>query len=307
MNEIQKTPLGSLGYNFIPEKYIPKGKDEYYLRNLQNRNGIHYRKLSAYEIEVLVRNQNSSDDWNNVLVSDAFDPELVKNCKFFGLVRIGKLEALYLSFHDIRLPVGLYNSTIISCDFGDNVVIDNVNYMTHYIVGNEGIIVNVNEIAVSDHSKFGNGIIKNGEDESIRIWLEVCNENAGRSVIPFNGMLPGDAYLWSRYRDDEVMMEKFKEFTQNQFDDKRGYYGKIGDRTVIKNTKIIKDVWVGSDAYIKGANKLKNLTINSSPEEKTQIGEGVELVNGIIGFGCRIFYGVKAVRFILASNSQLKY
>jgi hypothetical protein len=120
-------------------------------------------------------------------------------------------------------------------------------------------------------------------------------------------MLPGDAYLWSRYRDDEVLMKKFREFTQKQFDDKRGYYGKIGDRTVIKNSKIIKDVWIGSDAYIKGANKLKNLTINSSPEEKSQIGEGVELVNGIIGFGCRVFYGVKAVRFILASHSQLKY
>jgi hypothetical protein len=64
---------------------------------------------------------------------------------------------------------------------------------------------------------------------------------------------------------------------------------------------------VGSDAYIKGANKLKNLTINSGEEGRTQIGEGCEMVNGIIGFGCRIFYGVKAVRFIMASHSQLKY
>ena len=307
MNEIQKIPIGSLGYNFVSPKYIPKGKDEYYLRNIQNRNGIHYRNLTPSEIEMLVRNGNTSDNWNCILVSNAFNADLVKNCMFFGLVRIGKLEALYLSFHDIRLPVGLYNSTIISCDFGDNVVIDNVDYMSHYIVGNEVIIVNVNELSVSDHSKFGNGIIKKGEDESIRIWLEICNENAGRSVIPFNGMLPGDAYLWSRYRDDDVLMRRFKEFTQEKFDNKRGYYGKIGDRTVIKNSKIIKDVWIGSDAYIKGANKLKNLTINSSQEENSQIGEGVELVNGIVGFGCRIFYGVKAVRFILASNSQLKY
>ncbi len=85
------------------------------------------------------------------------------------------------------------------------------------------------------------------------------------------------------------------------------YYGKIGDRTVIRTCRIIKDVWIGTDAYIKGANKLKNLTINSSAEATSQIGEGCELVNGIIGFGCRIFYGVKAVRFIMASHSQLKY
>lgn len=300
-------PLRSIGYNFIDPAYLPEGKDEYHLRNFQNRNGIVYRNLTAYEIEVLVRNRNTSDDWNKLQVSDAFNPELVKSCKFFGLVRIGKLESVALEYHNITLPVGLYDSTIISCDFGDNVIINNVNYISHYIVGNEVMIVNVNELHATDHSKFGNGVIKEGELEEVRIWLEVCNENGGRKILPFNGMLPGDAYLWSKYRDDEALMERFKEFTERKFDKQRGYYGKIGDNCVIKNTAIIKDVWVGPYAYIKGANKLKNLTVNSSAEAPSQIGEGCELVNGIIGFGCRVFYGVKAVRFFMASHSQLKY
>lgn len=307
MNIIKKTPLGSLGYDFIKPEYLPKGKDEYYLRNLQNRSGINYRRLTTQETEVLVRNNNTAEDWEKVLVSDAFNPELVRNCKFFGLIRIGKLEPVYLEFHDVRHTVGLYNSTIISCDFGDNVIVSNVNYMSHYILGNEVIVVNVNELVTTDHAKFGNGVIKDGESERTRIWLEVCNENGGRSIIPFNNMLPGDAYLWARYRDDVKLLDKFKQFTQNQNDHHRGYYGKIGDRTIIKNTRILKDVWIGTDAYIKGANKLKNLTINSSAEAKSQVGEGCELVNGIVGVGCRVFYGVKAVRFILASNSQLKY
>ena len=306
-NIIKKTSINKLGYNFIKPQFLPEGKDEYYFRNLQNRSGIEYRQLTAYEIEVLVRNGNTSDNWNKILVSDAFNPELVKSCKFFGLVRIGKLEPYCLEYSDLKLPVGLYNSTIISCDFGDNVVIDNVNYLSNYIIGNEVIIVNVNELATSDHAKFGNGIIKEGEPESVRIWLEICNENGGRSVIPFNGMLPADAWMWSKFRDDEQLLDRFKIFTENDFKKERGFYGKIGDRTVIKNCAIIKDVWIGSDAYLKGANKLKNLTINSGPEGHSQIGEGCELVNGIIGFGCRIFYGVKAVRFIIASNSQLKY
>ena len=307
MNNIQKKPVNTLGYHFIPAEFLPENKDEYYLRDLQNRSGINYRKLSAYEIEVLVRNRNTSDDWNKILVSDAFNPELVKSCKFYGLVRIGKLEPYYLEFNNIRMPVGLFNSTIISCDFGDNVVVDNVHYISHYIIGSEVMLINVNELATTDYAKFGNGILKEGEQEKNRIWLEICNENAGRSIIPFNGMLPGDAYLWSRFRDDEKLQSKLKAFTDNMFDKRRGYYGKVGDRTVIKNTHIIKDCWIGSDAYIKGANKLKNLTINSSGDAKTQIGEGVELVNGIIAHGCRIFYGVKAVRFIMASHSQLKY
>lgn len=306
-NNILKVPVSSLGYGFIPANQIPKGKDEYYLRNIQNRSGIDYRQLSAFEIEVLVRNRNTSDNWNNILVSDAFNPELVKNCKFYGLVRIGKLEAFYLSFSDLKVPVGLYNSTIISCDFGDNVVVDNVNYLSHYIIGNEVILTNINELVATNHTKFGNGILKTGESEAVRIWMEICNENTGRKVIPFNGMLAGDAYIWSKYKDDTLLQQKLIEITEAQFDTKRGYYGKIGDRTVIKNCSILKDCWIGSDAYIKGANKLKNLTINSGEEGKTQIGEGCEMVNGIIGFGCRAFYGVKAVRFVMASHSQLKY
>ena len=33
----------------------------------------------------------------------------------------------------------------------------------------------------------------------------------------------------------------------------------------------------------------------------------MELVNGIIGLGCHVFYGCKAVRFVLCDNSNLKY
>ncbi|HUR65921.1 MAG TPA: DUF4954 family protein [Chitinophagaceae bacterium] len=307
MNNITQQPISSLGYGFIPPEFIPKGKDEYYLRNRQNRSGINYRGLSAAEIKILERNANHSNNWENVLVSDAFDPKLVKNCTFFGLVRIGKLEPFFREFNSLRMPVGLYDSTIISCDIGDNVIIDNVNFMSHYIVGNDVILVNINELSTTDHSKFGNGVVKKGEKESVRIWLEICNENAGRSILPFNGIQAADAWLWSKYRDDEKLQQRFREFTDKKYDTRRGYYGKIGDRTVIKNSRIIKDTWIGSDAYIKGANKLKNLTINSSPEEPSQVGEGCELVNGIIGFGCRVFYGVKAVRFVMGTNSQLKY
>lgn len=307
MNIITKHPINNLGYNFIDPKYIPEGEDEYYLRNQQNINGIHYRRLSGSEIEILIRNGNTSDDWAKIFVSKEFDPALVKNSKFHGLIRIGKLEPFYLEFHNLRMPVGIYNSHIISCDFGNNVCIDNAGYLSHYIIGNEVMITNVNELATTDYSKFGNGILKDGEPEAGRVWIEVRNENGGRRIAPFDGMLAGDAYIWSNNPEDTQLQKRFIELTQKEFTSKRGYYGTIGDRCVIKDCDILKDVMIGTDAYIKGANKLKNLTINSDAERTSQIGEGCEMVNGIIGYGCRIFYGVKAVRFILAAHSQLKY
>ncbi|MFM8806345.1 MAG: DUF4954 family protein, partial [Sphingomonadales bacterium] len=261
MNIIRKQPVSSLGFGFIEKPYLPKGKDEFYLRDRQHRSGHPYRKLNAKEIQILQKNDNSADDWNHVEVADPFDARLIKRCSFFGRIRIGVLQPFFHEFNNLRMPVGIYNSTIISCDLGDNVVIDQVSFMSHYIVGNDVMLVNIKELSVSNHAKFGNGIVKQGEEESVRIWMEICNENGGRKVLPFNGMLAADAWIWSKYRADHALLEKLKEYTDDKFDRKRGYYGKIGERTVIKNCDIIKDVWIGSDAYIKGANKLKNLTI----------------------------------------------
>ncbi|MBM3413300.1 MAG: DUF4954 family protein, partial [Bacteroidetes bacterium] len=283
MNKINKQPLSSLGFGFINPAFIPKGKDEYYLRNKQHRSKTQYRKLTDKEIQTLVGNNNNADNWSNLEVASPFDPTLIKRCSFFGKIRIGKLEPFIHEFNDLRKPVGIYNSTIISCDIGDHVVIDQVRFMSHIITGNNVILVNIKELSSTDHAKFGNGVVKVGEDPSVRIWMELANENGGRKVLPFNGMLPGDAWIWSKYRDNTCLLEKLQEFTDNKFDRKRGYYAKIGDRTVIKNCDIIKDAWIGTDAYIKGANKLKNITILSSTAASTQIGEGCEMVNGIVG------------------------
>ena len=308
MNIIKKSAIGNLGFNFIEAQYIPKGKNEYHLRNKQNPEALKYKPLSDQQIDILIKNENTADDWKNILVSNKFNPKLVKKNKFYGLIRIGNLTPVYHEFHDFKIPEGISNCTIISCDLGNHVCLENVNYLSHYIIADDVIITNVNEIATTNKSRFGNGILKDGEnDEKQRMIIEVCNENGGRYIIPFDGMLAGDAYMWSKFRDDKVLLDKFKALTEKIFDKQRGYYGKIGKRTVIKNCGIIKDTNIGEDAYLKGANKLKNLTINSDAERKSQIGEGCELVNGIIGYGCRIFYGVKAVRFITAAHSQLKY
>jgi hypothetical protein len=298
----------NIGKNFIPKEYLPKGKDEYYQRNIQTTSPKQdWRQLQSDEVESLAKNNNTADDWDNILVTSEFEPNQIKNTRFFGLVRIGRLRNIFLQHHDLKVPAGITNSLIISCDIGDDVAIHEVHYLSHYIIGDRNILFNIHEMDTTDHAKFGNGILKEGEPENLRTWLDLMNETGARKVLPFDGMITADAYLWAKYRDDKDLQENLAKITQNSFDNRRGFYGTTGNQCVIKNSLILKDVKVGSTCYIKGANKLKNLTINSSVEEPTQIGEGVELVNGIIGFGCHIFYGCKAVKFILGNNSNLKY
>jgi hypothetical protein len=308
MSEMNVVPMGSLGRDFVPPEFLAPGQDEYVHRNGQSARPVaDWRHLRAEEIEILVLNGNTCANWDDILVADLFNPAHIKNCQFFGLVRIGRMADVSLKYHDLTVPAGITNSRIVSCDIGDDTAIHNVRHLAHYIVGNNVMLLNIDEMHTSNHAKFGNGFLKDGEDESIRIWMDLGNETGSRAVMPFAGMTAGDAYLWSRYRDDKALMAKLGEITQNQFDSSRGYYGLVGDGVVIKNTRVIKDVRFGPAAYVKGANKLKNLTVDSTPDEPTQIGEGVELVNGIISTGCHIFYGCKAVRFVMAPCSNLKY
>ena len=158
INKIEKNSQEKLGYNFIADEYLPKGKNEYYLRNIQERSGRKYRKITAEEIELLKQNGNTHNNWSDFLVAGKLNTKLIKNCDFYGLIRIGKLEPITLEFSELITPVGLYNSTIISSDFGDNIAVNNVNYLSHYIIGDEVILININELVTSNKAKFGNGV-----------------------------------------------------------------------------------------------------------------------------------------------------
>ena len=320
MKENNILPIERHGYDFIPAKYLPPGADEYWQRNAQQTDLLSkkqdagqtvlqniWRKLQSDEIEILIKNRNYCTNWENFLVRDPFDPSLIRDSSFYGLVRIGALRNVLLKHHDFRIPSGIRGSTIISCDIGDDTAIYDCAYISHYIIGDNCILSKIDEMQTTNHAKFGNGSIKDGEGEEVRVWIDVMNEAGGRSILPFDNMIAADAYLWAAYRDDNALTEKLAEITQKQYGGFRGSYGIIGSNTVIKSCAIIKDTMIGEYAYIKGANKLKNLTIQSSAEEPTQIGEGVEMVNGIVGYACNVFYGSKAVRFVLGRNSNLKY
>ncbi len=301
MSNVRIIPGNSLGFNYIPgrkdeERPLPFGT------TLED-----WRSLSSDETAILKSQGNQADSWDNILVQHGFQAELVRHCHFYGPNRIGALQDACLEHHDFKLPIGLYSSTIIACDISHNAAIHNVAYLSHTRIGERCILFNIDEVITTNHAKFGNGVIKEGESEEIRIWVEIANENAGRKVLPFDGILPADAWIWSKYRDDEKLMKSFVGMTDKLEDSRLGHYSLIDDGSVIKDSRILKDIRIGKSAYIKGANKLKNLTINSSPDQPTQIGEGCELVNGIIGYACRVFYGVKAVRFVLSDHSVLKY
>jgi len=272
---------------------------------------VNKRKLTKTEINILESQGNYVlDGWDNFYVEKGknnFDPSVIHNSTFSGFIVLGRMVKAKVSFNDLHLYCGIYNSRLNDVVLGDDNAVRNVSYFDNYRTGSRNILFNINELCCTKHSKFGNGILKKGEPEDHRIWIGVANENDGRRVLPFENMITADAYIWSHYRDDPELLNRFQELTEYGNTGELNTYGIIGNDCVIKNSSIIKDSKIGDCTYIKGAFKLKNITILSSNEERSQVGEGVEMVNGILGYGSRIFYQAIAVRFVIGRNCQIKY
>lgn len=261
-----------------------------------------FRNLNRNEIDLLVENGNRAENWQIVYVCDPFDPLKIRNSSFTGEIRIGSMNLDKIG-GSRPLPVGIYNSTVADTEIGNNCAVHNVALLSGYILSEEVILFNVDEMTVTASPVFGTGI--RGENGN-RNRISTGNENGGRSILPFSSIKTSDCFLWSKNRGDRNLLEKLTEFTDLEERDIKKT-GTIGKGSVIRSCRIIEDIRVGEYTSISGANLLKNLTIKSSFENRTEIGTGAELVNGITGEGSKIVYDVKAHDFILGSHSTLQY
>lgn len=269
---------------------------------ISTNNEALYRKLSDVEIRILKSNGNNSDNWENIAVKEGFNPLQIQNSTFIGKVKIGIFTDKYLKYDNLQLPTGIYNSMIKSSVIGDNCAVHNGKYISGYTIESSVLIFNIDELSISHNPLFGHG----HENK-----IALINENGNRSILPFKGITTADAFLWSKYRGNSELMDMFTRFTDNLQDsaknDTSSAMGRIGSFSVLRSCRIIKDVNFGNCSRIFGVSRLENLTIDSSEDSPSIIGEDSDLENGIIGYGTTIRHGVKASGFILGNHSNLKY
>ena len=147
------------------------------------------RHLTAKEVYILIQNRNISSypDWQNVYVSDTpgeFFAEQIVQSEFSGWVVLGVIRPVTLKFHDLELKCGVYRSVLSNVATGDDCVLHNVSYLHNYRLGDRVMLFNIQEMSCTCHSKFGEGILKDGEPEGNRYWIDVGNENGGRGILP---------------------------------------------------------------------------------------------------------------------------
>ncbi len=236
-----------------------------------------YRKLTATEIELLERQGNWAENWANVLVAEPFCPACLRGNSFAGPVRLGPMDATVHREGDLQLREGIYNSTLSDVTVGDNPVIHNVRMLSGYTLGNGVLLFNIDEMTCTS-------------DPHSVAWLEPMNENGGRRLLPFGGMTIGDAYMWARFRGHKTFITKLEQFTFDLLSTDNGRYGRVGDCCIVKNTK-----------------SVHNVIILSSNDDRTVVDGCIALGDGVIGYGCKLEYGVIAMRFLLGEHVHLEF
>ena len=239
---------------------------------------MNYRNLNPEEIASLKAQGNRAEDWSTIFVTDTFDTTCFYGNFFGGKIYFGAVTDDTVKDGDLVLPEGVSASTLRNCCVGDHCAIHNVKMLSGYTIGSNGLLFNIDEMTA-----------KKGDDADYA-WIEPMNENGGRRILPFNGMTIGDAYMWARFRGQNKLMERLEKLTRKELQSQKGSYAYVGDNCVIKNTKLIH-----------------NVAVCSSSEDPSRIEECIALTDGVVGYGCKLEFGIIAQRFLLGEHVRLEY
>ena len=245
-----------------------------------------YRKLDGQEIDQLVMQGCTADDWANIEVTLGFKPDHVFHTRFSGQVQLGVFEHEFTLAGGMKKHAGLRYATLHNVTVGDNCCIENVkNYIANYQIGDYTFIENVDIILVDGISKFGNGV-----------EVAVLNETGGREVMLHDRLSAHEAYIMALYRHRPALIEKMKAIVEKHADDCASSRGRIGHHVTIVDSGYIKNVKIGDYCKIEGAGRLKNGSLNSNEEAPIHIGYGVVCDDFIVSSGSSIEDGTTLTR-----------
>ncbi len=265
---------------------------------------VEFHPLSTDQIEQLLRQGCSCDDWSKVQVAEGFNAEAVKSTHFSGSVKLGVFRKQVSFFGGVAKPSGISHATIHNCVIGDNVYISRVrNYIANYVIQDDVVIDNIELLAIEGSSSFGNGV-----------EVAVVNEAGGREIPIYDRLSAHTAYVLAFYRHKPIVIEKLRKLIADYTASVTSSMGLVGCGARLLNCRIIRNVKVGPAALIEGVNKLENGSVNSCAEDPVHIGPGVfaedfiacsgsKITDGTIVYKCFIGQGTVLSRQYSAENS----
>ena len=217
-----------------------------------------------------------SEDWSRVKAVSDFDPVRVWRSGLLGDVVLGAFTGTSQPEKGVTFANGVYDSVVSNCEIADALVYS-VKMLSNYIVKPGAVIANCGTVAVTGETAFGNG------NE-----LSIAIETGGRETRIFGEMSCVDAEWVGRSRDDKAFLEEYSKLVDAYVEAVKASKGTIEDKAVIRNTPRVENVYVGRSAVISGATLVKNTTILSGDDEKTECIDGAWVRDSILQWGSEV-------------------
>ena len=134
------------------------------------------RKLTEREIELLVEQGCSAENWLGIEVEDDdFRVDAISNVNFYGNVSIGGLSGTIEVEEGFEKRCGIHHATLRNVSIGSDCLIEKVNgYISNYDIADGVYISNVGVMNVQGTPLFGNGtevaVLNEGGDENVVLY-----------------------------------------------------------------------------------------------------------------------------------------
>jgi hypothetical protein len=252
------------------------------------------RAPTKKEIDALVAQGNFSADWSKLRVADGFRTEFIRGNTFSGACALGAFNgAPREAAPGIALPSGVYGSAIVDSEIGNDCLVSDCGLVARCVMREDSVVFRVDELAAAGECSFGNGL-----------RIPVGSQTGGREI----GMCAElDIELASKValgRGDAELLTAYDEAAARYRDAVTCDFGFVGKGCVIRNTRAVRNAFIGAFSLVDGATLLENCTVLSGPEERTEVSHGAVVRNSCLQWGCAVTTMAVVVDSLLTEHSH---
>ncbi|MBN2323764.1 MAG: DUF4954 family protein [Spirochaetes bacterium] len=258
--------------------------------------GNEVRMLTPEEIETLVSQHNLCDSWDRVLVAREFTPQFIRQCTFFGDCVLGVFDGgtVHLA-NGIRMPNGLYRSTLVESEAGDNSLVFDAGVVSNYRIGARSVVFRVGALQAAGECSFGNGT-----EVSLGI------ETGGREVKTFAEIAVGIAWEVATKRSDTALLKRYAGFVDAYRDEVTLPYGVVDEDAVVCFVSRVTDTWVGRGVTVDGACVVQDSTLLGDGREAAAVRDGACVRRSCVQWGCEVDSMAFVQDSVLAEHSRVE-
>ncbi|MCH7504473.1 DUF4954 family protein [PVC group bacterium] len=232
------------------------------------------RPLTEEEVSQLLSNQNRSDSWEKIRVTQDFNAHRIYACEFIGDVYLGCFRE-GISYKNTRLKSGLAYSTIQDAVIEDNVVVRNVEHLSCVCVGTSALVIGAGFIGSTKKTSFGSGIEIGLGNKTIQEKFMLCAE------LPY-----ATARQWMDEKTYSLDFRKeYRECVRKYSERLRCSRSYICQNAKVLHVDTLENVFIGAYACVENGSVIRESTLLSCEDEAVIIGPHVLVEKSIVQWG----------------------